>query len=112
MLGVEDGDSDGVGDFFDDGGEDHEAEADGVSGDDEEGDLPGESASGKAVVEAGMGNGWGILLPDFVEDEIERRDDEHAIDAGDVEDVFGKFHRSCLQIDCWYREISPPPLGL
>ena len=84
--------SGGVREFFDRGSDDEGAEAQGIGGDDEEGDLPRESRSGEAVVEGGMGDRRRVFSADEVEDEIERGEDENAPDASDPESDLGELH--------------------
>ena len=92
VLGVEDDRGDGVGEFFEPGGDHELAITRRTGGDDHEGGLPGESGAGEAVIEEWVRDGRRVFDADGVEDEKERSEDQHAPDAGGPVDDFGEFY--------------------
>src|ERR1700722_16603941 len=81
-----------VGKLFEYGREHHVAEADGIAGDDREGELPSEASADEPVVEGGVSDRRRVLAADQVEHEVEGCEDEDAPDGGDPEKDFGEFH--------------------
>src|SRR5579859_5332177 len=96
LLGHEKDDRDGPDQLFEDGGDHDGAEADGVAGDEDKGQLPDKREAGKTVIEGRMCNRRRVLFANRVEQEIEGRNDEEAPDTGDPEHNFGKFHEERL----------------
>jgi hypothetical protein len=92
VLDIEDGEGRGIGEFFEDGRKHHGAEADGITGDNEENELKGEGDGGESVVEGGVGDRRRVFLTDDFEQEEQGREDEDAPDKGDVEDDAGEGH--------------------
>jgi hypothetical protein len=91
FLQNQDNHGNGVHYFFENGGNHHWAKTDGVSGDEDESDLPNQSDADEAVEESWVSDGWRIVLTNEIEHEVQRGDDEEAPDGGDPENDSCKF---------------------
>src|SRR5262249_14052073 len=83
--------------FFEDAHEHQRSEADRIRRNDEKNELPGQRDSRKSVIKERMRDRRRILLANLVEDEKQRRQDQNAPDAGDVEKNFGEFHARSVE---------------
>ena len=92
MLQVENSLRRSEAEFFEDRWEHHGAEAERICCDDDERELPGESASDETVIEAGMRDGRRILAANRVIEELQRSDNQDSPDGGDPENDLGEFH--------------------
>lgn len=97
MLQIEDDEGCDEAEFFEDRGNHHGTEADGIGGDYQEGELPGESAADETIIEAGMGYGGRVLAADGVEEEVKWREDQNTPDKSDPESDLGEFHEGILR---------------
>lgn len=78
---------------FLDGGRNHDGpEANGVTRDDDEGNLPGQSDADESVIKAGVSDGRRVLTADRIEHEIQGRELDQTEYARDKEYGFRKFH--------------------
>jgi hypothetical protein len=92
VLKIERQQGDAVDELLENRRDHHEPEANRVPSDHDEGELPGEAGAHESVIKGRVGYRRRILLTDFVEDEVKRREDEYSPDGGEVEDDTGEFH--------------------
>ncbi len=93
VLPCEAEDGDGVGEFFEDGGEHERAVAAGAGADQEEGELPGKDGAEEAVVELGVVEGRRVRCAVACFEDVERGDSDDAEEAGEPEDGASERHR-------------------
>jgi hypothetical protein len=92
MLKIECQQRHAVDELLDDRRDHHAPEANGVPGDHEESELPGEASAHESVVKSRVRYRWRVLPTDHVEHEVKRREDEYSPDGGEVENDTGEFH--------------------
>ena len=98
VLQYENEDGGSVGKFFDHGRNHHGTESSWVSGDDAEGNLPGECESDESIIEAGVSDGRGIFAADEIEHEVQGKNYKETPDASNPENDFGEFHGTLPEI--------------
>src|ERR1700733_7335560 len=97
MLEIEHDEGRASAEFLDHRRDYHRAEPHRVQRNHDECDLEGQPYTDEAVVEPGMRDRRGILASDEIENEIERREYQHAPDAGYPEYDLGEFHGAIIR---------------
>ena len=96
MLQIEHNEGRSVAEFLDHRRNHHRTQAHRVPGNHDECDLKSQPHADESVVKRGMRDGRGVLAPDQIEHEIERREYQHAPNAGDPKHDLGEFHGTRL----------------